>query len=317
MSWPRRLGLLMAAAILITGIYLGLRGYLRHQIDRQLQATAQAIPDITAIDYADMAVHWRPMGIELHQVRLVPQHGAAPIPIRRVHLKGFEAGEILPDHLDVSLYAARLPRHHPILASVAHLLKRLEMTVLDVDMHFQLARDAARERSWYGHLELQVRQAGILRIALAVENLDVHGIVRALDNPLNWIVVLPPVGIRAAALEFEEGGLVRRIVADRSHRNGTTPTAARRELAAEIERTARLWKILPLGTPLAAFVSAPVRIGYHTANPEPVYLGRLIWSAKVRDWLTPLQVAAYLAEKPRKAPWIANAITTPGRPPHL
>ncbi len=317
MSWPRRVGLLMAAVILAAGIYLGLRGYLRHRVARQLQATAQAIPDIAAIEFADMAVHWRPLGIELHQVRLVPQRGAAPIPIRRVHLKRFEAGEILPDHLNVSLYAARLPRHHPTVAPVAHLLKRLEMAVLDVDMHVQLVRDAARKRSWRGHLELQVRQAGILRIALAVENLDVPGILRALDNPLNWMAVLPPVGIRAAALEFEEGGLVHRIVADRARRTGKTPVAARRWLAAEIEKAARQWKIIPLGTPLAAFVAAPVRIGYHTANPEPVYLGRLMWSPKVRDWLTPLQVAGYLAQKPRKAPWIATAITTPGRPPHL
>ena len=317
MSWTRRLGLLMAVVIFAAGIYLGLRGYLRHRVDRQLQATAEAIPHITAIDFADLAIHWRPLGIELHQVRLVPQHGAAPIPIRRVHLKRFEAGEILPDHLDVSLYAARLPRHHPTVAPVAHLLKRLEMAALDVDLHVQLARDAARKQSWRGHLELQARQAGILRIALAVENLDVHGILRALDNPLNWMAVLPPVGIRAAALEFEEGGLVGRIVADHARRTGTTPMAARRKLAADIERAARQRKILPLGTPLAAFVSAPVRIGYHTANPEPVYLGRLIWSARARDWLTPLQVAGYLAAKPRKAPWIATAITTPGQPPHL
>lgn len=317
MSGPRRLGLLVATVTIAVGIYLGLQGYLRHRVDRQLQATAQAIPAIAAIDYADLEVHLRPLGIELHQVRLIPQHGAAPIPIRRIHLKRFAAGEILPDHLDVSLYAARLPHRHPAVAPVAHLLTRLEMQTLDMDMHVALARDAAREKSWRGHLELQVQQAGILRIALAVENLDVNGILRALDNPLNWMMVLPPVAIRAAALEFEEGGLVGRIVADRARRTGTTPMAARRQLAAEIERAARQRKILPLGAPLAAFVTAPVRIGYHTGNPEPVYLGRLIWSAKARDWVTPLQVAGYLAEKPRQAPWIATAITIPGRPPHL
>jgi hypothetical protein len=307
----------MAAVTIAAGIYLGLQGHLRHRVDRQLQATAQAIPEIAAIDYADLEVHWRPLGIELHEIRLVPQNGAAPIPIRRVHLKRFKAGPILPEHLDVSLYETRLPHQHPVVAPVAHLLSRLDMQVLDIDMHIQLVRDAAREKSWRGHLELQVRQAGILRIALAVENLDVNGVLRALDNPFNWMMVLPPVAIRAAALEFEEGGLVARMVTDRARRTGTTPMAARRQLAAEIEQAARQRKIPNLGAPLAAFVAAPVRIGYHTGNPDPVYLGRLIWSPKARDWVSPLKVSGYLADEPRKAPWQATAITIPGRPPHL
>ena len=317
MSRPRRIGLLLAPVIIAAGVYLGLQGYLRHRVDWQLQATAQSIPQVAAIDYADMDVHLQPLSIELHQVRVVPPHGAAPIPIGRVHLKRFQAGQILPDHLDLSLYAAHLPHRHPAVAPIAHLLTRIEMQALDIDMHIQLTRDAAREHSWRGHLECQVRQAGILRFALDVENLNVHGMLRAINNPLNWLAVLPPVGIRAAALEFEDGGLVERIVAAHARRTGETPMAARRQLASVIEKAARQRKVRPWGGLMAAFVAAPVRIGYHTGNPDPVYLGRLIWSPRIRDWLAPLQVAGYLAETPRDAPWMTSAMAIPGQPPRL
>ena len=317
MSWPRRAGLLLATVIIGAAIYLGLESYLRHRVDRQLQATVQAIPEVAAIDYARMDLRLHPRGIELQQVRLVPQDGAAPIPIDRIHLKRYTAGYVLPDQLAFSLYAARIPRRHPAAAQVAHLLTRLGIQALDVDLHVQMSRDAAREASWNGYLELHVRQAGILRIALAVENLNVNGILRALDNPLNWVAVLPPVGIRTAALEFEEGGLMGRIVADHARRTGVPLAVARRQIAENIDRAARKLRIRPLGEPMAAFVAAPVRIGYHSGNPEPVYLGRLLWSRKVRDWLGPLQVSGYLAQRPRDAPWTTAAIPIPGQPPRL
>ncbi len=307
---------MLAAAVIAAAMYAGLQIYLHHAVDRHLQAAVRTTPELTDIRYGHMDVSLLPFGVELRNVELVTAGGARPIPIRRVNLNRFTAGRVLPEHLALSLYGARIHHTHPAAGPIDNLMQRLAMDTLDIDIHIRLVKDPVQENAWCGHVELHVRPAGILRLALAVDHLDEDGMARALDNPLNWLAVLPPVGIRAAALEFEEGGLVTRIISDRARRSGLTPAAARRRIGQEIETAARRKKILPLGHLLSAFVSDPVRIGYYTGNVTPVYMGRLMWSRRVRDWLRPLQVRGALASAPRNVPWMTTAAAIPGKPPH-
>lgn len=255
------------------------------------------------------------MGIELRQVTLQPAGGAAPIPINHAHLEHFQPGRTVPDRLTLNLDGIRVHQTHPAADPIRNLMQRLDLKTLTMDLHIRLAHDEKQANAWRGHVELQINHAGILRIAMAIENLEADGVLRALDNPLNWMAVLPPVGIRTIAGEFEDDGLVDRIVADRARRTGLTPAAARQRIRKELETAARKKKMSQLGGLLSEFVADPVRIGYYSGNPQPVYLGGLLWSRKVRDWLRALQITGYRAQTPRVNPWMMSAAAIAGKPP--
>lgn len=317
MKWPRRMGLLLAMALMAASIYAGLQIYLRHTVNRHLEAFVQTTAAISGIQYARLDVRLLPFGVELQQVALKPAGGADPIPIRRVHLDRFQPGAVFPDQLSLDLDGVRIPNTHPAVDPIRFLLKRVALKTLLIDLRIRLVHDASQAGTWHGHLELQVQRMGILRGALVVDNLDANGVLQAFDNPFNWLAVLPPAGIRTMVWEFEDNGLVARIVADRARRSDMTPAAARQHIRQGIEAAARHERIWPLGRLLSEYVADPVRIGYYTGNPEPVYLGRLLWSRSIRDGLRPLQVSGYRAPTPRLTPWVTAATSSPGKPPRL
>jgi hypothetical protein len=186
-----------------------------------------------------------------------------------------------------------------------------------MDLDLRLVQVASQVKAWRGQVELQVQQAGTLRVALAVENLDMEGVLRAAGQPVNWMAVLPPTGIRAVALEYEDEGLVERMVAGRARGAGQSPAAVREHFRQAIEAEARREKILPLGRLLSAFVADPLRIGYYTGNAEPVYLGRLLWVRRIGGWLQPFEIKGYRSATPRTNPWIPSTAAIPEKPPQL
>lgn len=317
MKRRRRLHFLLTAALIAAALYTGLQFYLHQMVKRHLQTVVQATPAIEDIRYARLNVRMLPFRIELRQVALQPAGGAAPIPISQVHLDHFQPGRKVPDRLALSLNGIRVQQTHPTANHIRNHMQRLGIRTLVMDLHIRLAHDERQKNAWRGHVEIKIQQAGILRIAMVIENLDADGVLQALDNPLYWMAVLPPVGIRKIAGEFENGGLVERIVADRTRRTGLTPAGARQQIRKEIEVAARKKKISPLGGLLSEFVADPVRIGYYTGNPEPVYLGGLLWSRRVRDWLKPLLIRGYRASTPRVTPWTDSAAAMAAKPPLL
>ncbi len=315
MKWRRALVCLTAVILLGVFVYTGLRTYLHHWVDRQLQATAAATPVLDDIRYARLKILLRPFRLEFQDVALKLAGGVDPLPVRRATLHQFQPGHPLPRRLALALEGIRIEDPHPAVAPLQASLRRLGMQHLDLDLGLRLEKSPGRANAWRGHAELDVRGGGILRLALAVDNLDDAAVWRALDNPDDWWRILPPVGIRAAAAEFEDGGLVDRILAAGGHGEAMTPPAARQYLRQAIETTAHREGILPLGRLLSEFIAAPVRIGYYTGNTEPVYLGRLLWSREVRTWCQALQVGGYRRPSPRRDPWMRAAVSTPGKPP--
>ena len=308
---------LLAAALLAAAGYIGLQIYLRYTVERHLQAAVLATPALTDITYGRLVIRLRPFGLELREVRLVSTGGIDPIPIRLVDLNRFTPGRPLPRHLSLALRDVRMSAVHPAVAPLQDLLEHLGLENLALDLDLNLEQIPNPVNSWRGHVELRIQQAGTLRLALAVDNLNANGILRAIENPVEWWRVLPPIGIRAGVVEFEDEGLVERIVAARARHTGLTPSAARRLVRADIEAAAQRYGILPLGRLLSEFAAAPARIGYYTGNTEPVYMGRLLLSRDVRDGLTALQVAGYRASSPRAMAWVSAAASIPGKPPRL
>ncbi len=306
---------LLATVLFAAAIYAGLQVYLRHLVDRHLQAAVLAAPGLDDIQYGRLAIDLLPFGLRFDEVVLKPAGGFDPIPIRRARLDQFKPGRNLPQRLDVSFEDLRLAADHPSAAPLHEALQRLAIKHIEVDLHFGLEQDAERPKAWSGHAELKVQKAGILRVALAVQNLDTEGLGRAFVKTTDWWTILTPVGIRTVAVEFEDAGLVDRMVADRARRDGSPPATARLQVRQAIEAAARAEGIFPLGRLLSEFVAAPVRIGYHSGNTEPVYLARLLWLRTIRDWCLALQVTGYRPPSPRLNPWAPAAPSTPGKPP--
>jgi hypothetical protein len=306
---------LLAAVLLGAAIYAGARIGLRQMVNRQLAAAVQNTPGLDDIQYEHLEIRLRPLGLELVQVTLKSSGSVDPIPIRRAKLTRFTPGQALPRQLSVFLDDIRIPATHPALEPLRAPLQRLALKSLDMDLDLRLVQVASQAKAWRGQVELQVQQAGTLRVALAVDNLDMDGVLRAIDHPVNWMTVLPPTGIRAMALEYEDDGLVDRMVVDRARRTGQPPAAARQHFRQTIEAAARREKILPLGRLLSTFVADPIRIGYYTGNSEPVYLGRLLWARRIGGWLHPLEVRGYRASTPRVNSWVTSTAAIPEKPP--
>ncbi len=311
---PARI-LLLAAVLLAAVVYAGLQVYLRHLVDRHLQAAVLAAPGLDDIQYDRLAIDLLPFGLAFDEIVLKPAGGLDPIPIRRARLNEFKPGRSLPQRLDVSLEGLRIEADHPSAAPLHEASLRLGMEIIEIDLHLGLEQDAGRPKAWRGHAELNVHKAGILRMALAVKNLDTAEMEQAFAKASDLWTILTPVGIRTVAVEFEDAGLVDRMVADRARRAGGPPSAARLQIRQEIEAAARAEGILPLGRLLSDFVEAPVRLGYYSGNTEPVYLVRLLWSRTIRDWCLALQVKGYRPPSPRLNPWAPAAPSTPGKPP--
>ncbi len=307
------------AAVILLGVvvYTGLRAFLRHQVDGHLQAIAAATPALDHIDYARLEIQLTPPGLALRDVSLIPPGQSDTITIRRAMLSDYKPGRPLPHRFSLSLENVHIAAPLPAAAPLETMRLHLGLTHLDCDIHLRLEKRPARAKAWQGHVELQAERVGILRFMLAVDNLSIEGVLQALDNPLLWWSVLPPVGIRAVAAEFEDRGLVEGIVNANARRDGWSPTAARQHLRETIEVTARRERLSPLGRLLSEFIAAPVRIGYYNGNPEPVHLGRLMWSRQFSDWCHALQVAGYRPTSPRAIPWVASTGTIPGKPPRL
>ncbi len=305
----------LAAVLFAAVAYAGLQIYVRHLVDRHLQAAVLAAPALDDIQYDGLAVRLLPFRLVFDEIQLRPAGGLDPIPIRRAHLDQFKPGRNLPQRLAASLEGLRIAADHPSAAPLREILQRLGMQRIVVDVHLGLEQDAGQPKTWRGHLELQVQQIGILRVALAIENLDIERIGQASANAADWWTILTPVGIRKIAIEFEDRGGVERVVADRARRDGSLPSAARLEIRRAIEAAARREGILPLGRHLSEFVAAPVRLGYYSGNTEPVYLVRLLWSRGIRDWCLALQVTGYRPPSPRRHPWASAAASIPGIPP--
>jgi hypothetical protein len=305
----------LVAVLLAVGACGGLQVYLHHLVDGQLAEIAQSMPAVADIEYTHLDIAWRQPGIVLREVRLRPSGDGAAVPIRRAALTRFKPGRLLPRRMAVDIDGLELDADHPLAAPLYGPLARLEMTQLTADLDFYLSR--TETRSWHGRAELHIRSAGILRAALAVANLDPEALERALHDPIGWMAVLPPTGIRTMAWEFEDRGMVARIVADRARRTGLSPAAARRQIRQDVEAAARQAGILPLALPLSAFIADPVRIGYYTGHTEPVFLGRLMWSPRLSDWFQALDLKGYHAATPRKVPWDHAIAVIPAKPPHL
>jgi hypothetical protein len=312
----RRVLFCLTAAILLgVVVYTGLRAFLGHQVDGQLQSVASATPVLDAIDYTRLEIQLAPPGIALRDVTLKPSGPSAPLTVRRATLSDYRPGRPLPHRFSLALENLSIAATHPAVAPFQALLRDLGLTHLDMDLHLRMEKRPAQANAWQGHLELQVEEAGTWRLMLAVDNLNIEGVRQALENPHLWWAVLPPVGIQALAAEFEDGGLVERIVAAQARHDGGSPAAARRRLRASVEAVARQERIFPLGLLLTEFIAAPVRIGYYNGNTEPVRLGHLLWSRRFGDWCHALQVAGYRAASPRETSWITSTGLIPGKPP--
>ncbi len=311
----RALPYLAAAIILGVVVYAGLRAFLRHQVNAHLSSAASASPALEAIDYTRFDIQLAPLGLALREVTLKPSGTGAPITVARATLSDYRPGRPLPHRFALALENVLVAATHPAAAPLQTALGDLGFTRLELDLDLRMEKRPARANAWQGHLELRVGGAGILRLMLAVDNLNIEGVVQALENPLLWWAVLPPVGIEALAAEFEDRGLVERIVAMQARPGGDAPDAARQRLRAAIEAAARREGLAPLALPLAEFIAAPVRIGFYSANPEPVHLGHLLWSRQLSKWCHALQIAGYRPTAPRKTPWVASTGSIPGKPP--
>ncbi len=312
----RRALLFLAAAMLMAVVvHIGLQVFLRHQVDGHLQSLITVSPVLENIDYDRLEIQLAPLGLVLREVTLKPSGTNAPITVRRATLSDYRPGHPLPQRFALALENVRIAATDPATAPWPAMRHQLGLEHLDGDLELRLEQNRAQANAWQGHLVLQVERVGILRIMLAVENLNIEGAIQALDNPVLWWTVLPPVGIRAAAAEFEDGGLVEGVVAARARRDAISPAAARLRLREAIATAARRERLIPLGQHLSEFIAAPVRIGYYSRNPAPVRLGRLMWARRFSDWSHALQIEGYRASAPRVQPWVVSTGSIPEKPP--
>jgi hypothetical protein len=290
--WSRLSVLILAtiSAALLFGLF---RVVLHRTVARQLQATVQTIPGCTGIRYARLTIPAFTLQATIEEAALLFADAAEEIQLQTVHIRRFRPGDRLPIALDAAIGGFQIDRHQPLLAPLRQALQNLGYQKLTGDLHIRWERRGEDKTEWEIDLALRVVDAGAVALSTRLNKINADGVAMALDNPLNWLIVLPPVEWVQGKLTYEDDGLFDRLLIDAARRQGRPPPQVREALLQALERRLQTEKepgVQAVWESLITFCRRPGQITLQTRLPRPKPLGQLVWVRQPRDVIRRLAI---------------------------
>ena len=281
-----RLSVLMLATISAALLFGLFRVVLHRMVARQLQETVQTIPGCIGIRYARLTIPYFTLQCSIEDAALLFADAAEEIQLQTVHIRRFRPGDRLPKALDATIDGFQMDRHQPLLAPLRQALQNLDYRRLTGDLQIRLERRGEDHTEWEIDLVLRIVGAGTVALSARLKKINADGVAMALDNPLNWLIVLPPVEWVQGKLTYEDGGLFDRILIDAARRQGRPPQQVREALLQALEMRLQTEKepgVQAVWQSLITFCRQPDHITLQTRLQRPMPLGQLLWIRQPRD----------------------------------
>jgi hypothetical protein len=287
----------LAVAMLVTiaaALLFGLFRVVLHQtIARHLQETVQAIPGCTGIRYEKIAIPYFSLQCQIHGASLLFTGTAEEIPLQTIHIRRFRPGDRLPRSLEAAFYGVRLEARQPLMAPLRESLQRLGYHTLTGDLQIQWERRGENKEAWAIDLALRVAEAGGLTLSIRLDQVNADGVAMALANPLNWLLVLPPVELVQGSCDYEDQGLFERALTDAAREQKRRPEQVREALLQNLRsrvQTEKDPRVQEVWRSLEIFCRTPKRITLQTRLSRPIPLGQLLWVRQPSEFIRALGV---------------------------
>jgi hypothetical protein len=287
-SFPKRVILVATLAALLFGLF---RWVLHQTVARQVASAVQTIPGCNGIRYTRLRIPYFSLQCRIHDAALLFDGAAGDIPIEMIHIRRFRPGEPLPRVLDAALSGVRLEAGQPLTAALQPMLQRLGYRELRGDLQVRWVRQSETPARWDLDLGLAIADAGQMRLSYRLDKVNMQGVALALDNPLHWWMVLPPVELIEARGTYDDQGLWARILIDLAQQQERRPAEVRAALAEMMQRQAHIEEdpaVQAVWRSLERFCRQPKGIVLRTRLARPVPLGQLLWMRRPRDMIRAL-----------------------------
>jgi len=290
--WSRLSVLILAAicAALLFGLF---RLVLHRTVDRQLKETVQTIPGCTGIRYARLTIPTFTLQAKIEEAALLFADTAQEIQLQTIHIRRFRPGDRLPQALDAAIDGFQIDRRQPLLAPLRQALQDLGYQKLTGDLQIRLERHGEDKTEWEIDLALRIVDIGTVALSTRLNKINADGVAMALDNPLNWLMVLPPVEWVQGKLTYADDGLFDRILIDAARRQGRPPQQVRKAFLQALQmrlQTEKAPGVQAVWQSLITFCRHPGRITLQTRLSQPMPLGQLMWLRQPRDVIRRLAI---------------------------
>jgi len=290
--WSRLSVLILAAicAALLFGLF---RLVLHRTVARQLKETVQTIPGCTGIRYARLTIPTFTLQAKIEEAALLFADTAQEIQLQTIHIRRFRPGDRLPQALDAAIDGFQIDRRQPLLAPLRQALQDLGYQKLTGDLQIRLGRHGEDKTEWEIDLALRIVDIGTVALSTRLNKINADGVAMALDNPLNWLMVLPPVEWVQGKLTYADDGLFDRILIDAARRQGRPPQQVRKAFLQALQmrlQTEKAPGVQAVWQSLITFCRHPGRITLQTRLSQPMPLGQLMWLRQPRDVIRRLAI---------------------------
>ena len=267
---------------IVTGVVLfGIfRVALHRVVADQLQAAVTQIPGCTGIRYRSLTIPYLSLECEVQDAVLLFAGVADAIPLGTLHVRRFQPGSPFPRVLEAAVRGAVIHARQPALAPLRDSLQTLAIETLTLDASVRWAREGEETERWRMGLDLQSAGFGRAVFAFRLDKVNPEGVALALEKPVNWFLVLPPMKLVAASGRYEDRGWVERLLTVAARRQGRPPEEVQKALAQNFQvraQGAREPVVRAFWQALEDFSRHPGRLAFQTRLSRPLPLGQLMW----------------------------------------
>ena len=267
----------LAAAALLFGAF---RMVLHRVVADQLQIAARQIPGCNGMRYRTLTIPYLSLQCDVRDVRLLFAGMDDTIFVQALHIRRFRPGTPFPRILEAAVRGVVLAAGQPALAPLEEDLRTLALDTLTLDGTLQWTREGEKEERWRVALALQAAGTGKMAFRLDLDKVNPRGVALALESPLNWLLVLPPMALVAAGGRYEDRGWVERVLSTTARRQGRSLEEVRKAFVKTFQarsQAARAPEVRAFWQALADFSRRPGRLSFQTRLPRPLPLGELLW----------------------------------------
>ncbi len=282
--------LAVMAAALLYGIF---RVALHQTVSRHLQASIRNIPGCTGLRYDRLVLSHFSLECRIHRAALLFDDPRDAVPFEQIHIRRFRPGKPLPRQFDVLMEGFRLASSHPLATPLRPYLQGVVNHRLQGNVQIGWHRQSGSTAAWSLGLSAQIADLGDVQLAFRLDKVNANGVALALNNPLNWLMVLPGVELVGGRCLYKDQGLFNRILTNQADIQGRRPEQIRAAMRDDLQRRLDTEKnpgVQAVWRSLMLFCQDPGRIIISIRPPNPIPLGQLLWLRQPRDFIQRLAV---------------------------
>ena len=258
-----------------------------------MQTSVQAIPGCTGIAYDKLTISYFAWQGDIHGAVLRFANPSENIVSRKIRIKRFRPGNPFPRVLEAQGDGVKINSHHSLLAAARVSLDRLGYRQIEGEISIRWIRTGEHQEDWTVDLMLRVVGAGDVGLSLQSGKVNAEGIAAAMGNPLNWLMVLPPIELVEGKLVYQDRGLADRILELAAREQGRPPEDIRKTLLYNLQTKSQTEpdpKVRAVWQSLAAFWRRPGQITLQTRLERPLPLGQLLWMRQPQEIIRGLAI---------------------------